>query len=92
MSEARNLPVGERPSLDDVLEWMVAEEDRPTTRAARRWMFRYPYYRREIAEFVASWVCLDLYPAEVSIRALEDDEIALMYASKVDEMLREHGH
>lgn len=88
----RALPVAERPSVDDVLEWMCAEEERPTNRMARRWMYAFPYYRKEIAGFVASWVCLDLLPAEQAIRAVEENEIVLMHMSKVDELLRESGH
>jgi len=55
-------------------------------------MNRYPYYRQEIAEFTASWVCMELFDAENTIRALDEDEIVLMYTSKVDELLRESGH
>ena len=88
----RNVAIQDRPLLDDVLEWFVIEEEHVSAARTRLWMSRFPYYRTEIAEFAASWFCLDVFPAENTIRALEADEILLMYTSKVDELLRESGH
>ena len=89
MNGPRELPLSERPELEDVLNEYVSENEKPSTKAARRWMAHYPYYRQQIAEFTASWVCMELFDAENTIRSLDADGIVLLYTSKVDELLRE---
>ena len=45
-----------RPTLDDVLNTFVAENDKPTAENLKEWVKRYPQYRRELVDFATVWV------------------------------------
>src|SRR5712691_4856489 len=45
----------EKITFEDVLDELMLEEPKPDYAALVRWQQRYPQYRKELAEFFATW-------------------------------------
>ena len=43
------------PTLDDVFNTFVAENDKPTAENLQEWVKRYPQYRQELIDFATVW-------------------------------------
>ena len=43
------------PTLDDVLNTFVQENDRPTAGNLQEWVERYPQFRKDLIDFAAAW-------------------------------------
>ena len=43
------------PTLDDVLNTYVEQNDWPTAENLREWVRRYPQFREDLIEFAAVW-------------------------------------
>ena len=63
-------------SVEVVLDAFMASEPEPSTTALRGWIGRYPYYERELTDFVAAWILMDTLPPDPNTE--EPDEEALM--------------
>jgi hypothetical protein len=61
--------------LDDVLNEWVAEDEKPTAESLKRWVGRYPQYRRELVEFAAAWAEQTLLPPAPGLEAGEEERI-----------------
>ncbi len=63
------------PTLDDVLNEFVAEYERPTSEALEMWVGRYPQFRRELIDFVATWAEQMMLPESPDLTADEEERI-----------------
>ena len=57
------------PTLDDVLNTFVQENDRPTAGSLQEWVERYPQFRNDLIDFAAAWAEQLVLPAEEEIGA-----------------------
>jgi len=62
-------------TLDDVLNELVAEYERPTSEALDTWAERYPQFRRELIDFVAAWAEQMVLPEAPELTADEEERI-----------------
>ena len=65
-----------RESVEVVLNALMASEPEPSSNTLREWIHRYPYYERELTDFVAAWILMDTLPPDPDTE--EPDEEALM--------------
>ncbi len=63
----------DKVTLEDVLDELMLEESKPDYEALVRWQQRYPRYRRELAEFFATW-SMQEHLAEVLPEPVIDEE------------------
>jgi hypothetical protein len=64
------------PTLDDVLNEFVAEQESPTGEALEIWVDRYPQFRQELVEFAAAWAELTILPKSAELTAEQEKRIA----------------
>ena len=57
------------PTLDDVLNTFVQENDRPTAGNLQEWVDRYPQFRKDLIDFAAAWAEQLVLPAAEGIGA-----------------------
>jgi|SRR5712664_289193 len=85
-------------TLDDVLNELVAEYERPTCEALEAVVGRYPQFRRELIDFVATWAEQMMLPESPELTIEEEERIvdrAMSHALNVsfnrDEQPRQSG-
>ena len=57
------------PTLDDVLNTFVQENDRPTAGNLKEWVERYPRFRKDLIDFAAAWAEQFVLPAAEDMSA-----------------------
>ena len=86
-----------RPTLDDVLNTFVAENDEPTAENLKEWVERYPQYRRELVDFATVWVEQLVLPLAPKMgpdaeKALIDSAMSHVLNTAYDREQHIHGH
>lgn len=75
------------PSLDDVLNELVAEHDHPTREVLRAWIGRYPQYGRELVDFAAAWADQRALPPAAELSGEEEKSVVNRAMSEVQNLL-----
>ena len=75
-------------SFDEVLELLVQQESSPHYDVLVKWQDRYPDYKKELAQYFATWAIQDSNPAP---SVIDEDRLAASFKKRAMEMLRRQG-
>jgi len=75
-------------SFDDVLELLMMEESSPHYTGLLKWQKRYPRYKKELADFFATWAIQEHNPAP---SVINKERLVAEGKRRTMEMLRQQG-
>ena len=81
----------EKLSFEDVLDDLMLEEETPSYEALVRWQDRYPQYRKELADFFATWAIQDAYAQLPDQTHIDEEKIVKRGVEYAMEILRKQG-
>ncbi len=77
------------PTLDDVLQQLIASGAAPTAEHVREWIKRYPQFSREIIAVATTWIEVDNAPPGDPIEASDIDRVVNRTMSRIQSLLFE---
>jgi len=75
-------------SFDDVLELLLTQESSPHYTVLQKWQKRYPQYKKELADFFATWAIQEHDPAP---SVIDKERLVAEGKRRTMEMLRQQG-
>ena len=81
----------ERLSFDDVLDDLMLEEETPSYEALVRWQERYPQYRKELADFFATWAIQEAHAQLPDRTGIDEEKLVKRGVEYAMEILRKQG-
>ena len=77
--------------FEDVLDALMLEEDKPDHPALVRWQRRYPQYRKQLAEFFATWTIQERLAKVLPEPVIDEEKLVRKGVAYAMEMLRKQG-
>src|SRR6266852_5961482 len=81
----------EKLSFDDVLDDLMLEEETPSYEALVRWQERYPQYRKELADFFATWAIQEAHAQLPDRTGIDEEKLVKRGVEYAMEILRKQG-
>jgi len=81
----------EKVSFDDVLDDLMLEEETPSYEALVRWQERYPQYRKELADFFATWAIQEAHAQLPDRTGIDEEKLVKRGVEYAMEILRKQG-
>src|SRR5712691_4107503 len=81
----------EKITFEDVLDELMLEEPKPDYEALVRWQARYPQYRKELAEFFATWSIQEHLAEVLPEPVIDEEKIVKKGVEYAMEILRRQG-
>ena len=81
----------EKLSFDDVLDDLMLEEETPSYEALVRWQERYPQYRKELADFFATWAIQEAHAQLPDRTDIDEEKLVKRGVEYAMEILRKQG-
>jgi len=81
----------EKITFEDVLDELMLEEPKPDYEALVRWQQRYPQYRKELAEFFATWSMQEHLAEVLPEPVIDEEKIVKKGVEYAMEILRKQG-
>src|SRR5579862_5978129 len=83
--------MAENLSFEDVLDDLMLEEETPSYEALVRWQERYPRYRKQLAEYFATWAIQEAHTAAPQQTHIDEEKIVKKGVEYGMEILRKQG-
>jgi PadR family transcriptional regulator PadR len=81
----------DRITFEDVLDELMLEEPKPDYQALVRWQERYPKYRKELADFFATWGVQEHHARFAPQTPIDEEKLVKKGVEHAMEILRRQG-
>lgn len=81
----------EKITFEDVLDELMLQEPKPDYTALVRWQQRYPLYRKELAEFFATWSIQEHLAGVLPAPVIDEEKLAKKGVEYAMNILRQQG-